>query len=94
MKSGLPRPHPTVDLGDMAASTSESPSSASLVPKTQMRPLTSALIGQEVKVGAVALISLNNSLGPVALPLFFPETSLHSGPHNTDTYCELFRVNE
>ena len=56
--------------------------------------ITSALIGQEVKVGGVALISLNKSLGPVAPPLFFPETSLHSGPQNTDTYCELFRVNE
>lgn len=42
----------------------------------------------------VALISLNNNLGPVAMPLFFPEASLHSVSQNIDTYCEMFRVNE
>ena len=48
-------------------------------------------IAQEVK-GGVTLVSLSHSLGPVALPLFLPETCLPSGSQNSNTYCELFRV--
>lgn len=56
--------------------------------------MASALIAQKLSVGGVPLISLNNNLGPVALSLLFSETSLHSGPQNTDACCELFGVNE
>lgn len=41
----------------------------------------------------VAANSLNNILGPVALPLFFAEILLRGGSQSIHTYCELFGVN-
>ena len=77
----------------MAAFTTDFPPPASFVPKKHMWPWHQHLLLQRQKVMCVALTSLNNNLGQVAIPLFFPEASLHSESQNIDTYFELIRVN-
>lgn len=94
MKSGLAGPHAPVRLGPWQLPLRNSHRLPLQPPGTEVAVAPVLLAPERTGGVCVALISLSNNLGHVAIPPLFPEASCPSGSRNMDTYGELFRVNE